>query len=181
MTKAVHSFIATTGSSALADLDTRPHYHSTVPQFIQSTANTLQQHTSIVLHCILGSVCHWGWEEGAFPVQTPQWMNVCWNMGSVMRARPTVAEEQDDVLGLVIPRAEFQRSIQCCSGLSIPIGWFPLKIVQRCSAETHTHTQIESGYGRVWMDMSWSQRFQVRVWYWLLSMCGCALAACAEW
>lgn len=41
----------------------------------------------------------------------------------------TITEEQDDVFGPVLSRAEFQGSIQRHPGLSIPVRWLLLQFV----------------------------------------------------
>lgn len=116
MTKAGQSFIMTTGSSALTNLVTRLHYPSHT--ITQSSSKFFCSNFNQVGICIFAG------------------------MDSIMLAWPTIAEEQDEVLGLMVPRAEFQRSIQCCPGLSIPIGWFPLKFMQ-CCAGKHRHMENE--------------------------------------
>lgn len=85
MTKAGQSFIMTAGSSALTNLVTCLHYPShTIPQ---SSSNFFCSNFNQVGICIFAG------------------------MDSIMLAWPTVAEEQDEVLGLMVPRAEFQCSI----------------------------------------------------------------------
>lgn len=185
ITKVIQSFMTTTASLVSTNLDT-PLLHRSYtvhcPCHFPSVHSEHSKHPWALSH--IEPYLSLRLKVAVFVQTSPTAepvLNVCWNRFHNDIAWPTVAEEQDDVLGPVIPRVEFQRSIQCRPRLSIPVRWLLLKFIECCSMETHR--EWDECVGGVWTDMRWPQRFwkvedKACVWCSLLSMC--VAFACVE-